>query len=47
MNSTVLGKEINYSIYLPKSYDNEKTFPVLYLLKAPTATTTTGCVRVW
>ena len=32
MNSTVLGKEINYSIYLPKSYDNEKTFPVLYLL---------------
>lgn len=32
MNSTVLGKEMSYSIYLPKSYDNTKTYPVLYLL---------------
>lgn len=32
LNSTVLGKEIAYSTYLPKSYDGTKTYPVLYLL---------------
>lgn len=32
ITSTVLGMEMKYSVYLPKSWDGIKTFPVLYLL---------------
>lgn len=33
MPSKLLGKEINYNIYLPESYEtSERTYPVLYLL---------------
>lgn len=32
MQSEVLGREMKYTVYLPASYDGEKTFPVLYLL---------------
>lgn len=32
LNSTVLGREMKYSIYLPQSYDGTKTYPVLYML---------------
>lgn len=30
--STVLGREVKYSVVLPKSFDGVKTFPVLYML---------------
>lgn len=30
--STTLGREVKYSVVLPKSYDGTKTFPVLYML---------------
>ncbi|MDL2305726.1 esterase family protein [Bacteroides sp. OttesenSCG-928-D19] len=30
--STVLGKDMKYSVYLPQSYDGAKTYPVLYML---------------
>lgn len=32
ISSSVLGKDMKYSIYLPKSYDGTKSYPVLYLL---------------
>lgn len=32
IESVVLGKTMKYSVYLPKSYDGDKSFPVLYLL---------------
>lgn len=31
-DSSVLGREVKYSVLLPKSYDGTKTFPVLYML---------------
>lgn len=30
--STTLGREVKYSVILPKSFDGNKTFPVLYML---------------
>ena len=30
--STTLGREVKYSVVLPKSFDGTKTFPVLYML---------------
>lgn len=30
--STAMGKQIKYSVWLPPSYDETKTYPVLYLL---------------
>jgi len=32
MQSTVMGRQMPFSIYLPKSYDGQKEYPVLYLL---------------
>lgn len=32
IKSQVLDKDMKYSVYLPKSYDGTKTYPVLYLL---------------
>ncbi len=32
MQSTVMNRQMPYSIYLPKSYDGTKEYPVLYLL---------------
>ena len=31
-NSTTLGREVKYSVVLPKSFDGVKTFPILYML---------------
>lgn len=35
-NSEVLGREVKYSVLLPKSYDGTKEFPVLYILHGAT-----------
>lgn len=32
INSAVLGREMKYSVCLPKGYDGTKTYPVLYML---------------
>lgn len=34
--SEVLGREVKYSVILPKSFDGTKTFPVLYMLHGAT-----------
>lgn len=32
MESAVMGRKMPFSVYLPKSYDGQKEYPVLYLL---------------
>lgn len=32
LSSTAMGRSIKYSVWLPPSYDADKTYPVLYLL---------------
>ena len=59
IQSTVLGREMLYSVYLPAGYTSSKQYPVLYLLHgyggdcftcctATVATRTTGgCSTIW
>ena len=49
IQSTVLGREMLYSVYLPAGYTSSKQYPVLYLLHGygGETRTTGGCSTIW